>query len=138
MTLEQIQIKSELSELRKLRKFAEDFYQDVVDETELYRILLVLEEAVSNIILHGYKNFEDGIIQIELGYSEKEILICIKDSAPFFDGNQLQLNLQGISKNLHSGLGIFIMRKIMKVEYKPREGGGNCLYMKRINYSKKK
>lgn len=139
MNSKQIQIKSELSELRKLRKLAENFYQNIVDEIELDRILLALEEAVSNVILHGYKNFEDGNIQVELSYSDKEILICVKDEAPFFDGNKIKLKKEEISQNLsHSGLGIFLMKKIMNIQYQPKEGGGTCLYMRRINYSKKK
>ncbi len=134
----QIEIKSQLSELRKLRKYTEDFYKDIVDEIELDRILLAIEEAVSNVILHGYKNLDDEIIQVELGYSDTEIVICIKDNAPFFDGNKIKLDPKEILQNASFGLGIFLMKKIMNIQYEPNQGGGNCLYMKKINYLKKK
>lgn len=133
-----IQIKSQLSELRKLRKLTEDFYKNVLDEVELDRVLLAIEEAVSNVILHGYKNDEEGLIEIELSYSENEILICIQDRAPFFDGNKLKLDMKEMSHSPFTGLGIHLMRKIMQIHYAPRQGGGNTLIMKKKNYSKKK
>lgn len=132
------QIYSNLSELRKLRKFAEDFYKEIVDDIELDRILLALEEAVSNVILHGYKNFEEGLIDVELSYDEKEISICVKDNANFFDGNKLKLEMDKMSQTPFTGLGIFLMKKLMNIEYKPRKEGGTVLYMKKINYLKKK
>ncbi|MCX7999421.1 MAG: ATP-binding protein [Leptospiraceae bacterium] len=138
MSSTNIQIKSQLSELRKLRKFTEDFYKNILEEVELDRVLLAIEEAVSNVILHGYKNNEEGLIEVTLSYSENEISICILDRAPFFNRNDLKLDLKEMPSTPFGGLGIHLMKKIMQIDYAPRVGGGNILIMKKTNYFKKK
>ena len=46
---------------------------------ELYDIKMAVSEAVTNAIIHGYEDKEDGIVAIKCGYQDKVIDITIID-----------------------------------------------------------
>lgn len=91
-------------------------------------VQLATEEAVVNIISHGY-NRESGIIEVFCRVSEDAVTICIRDEAPEF--NPLDLPSPDIDADLLDrrigGLGVHLIRSLMDdVRYK-YTGSGNCL-----------
>jgi anti-sigma regulatory factor (Ser/Thr protein kinase) len=131
------QFPSQLEELRKIREFIRQFFLYRVDEINLDRIILAIDEGISNVILHGYKLRRDKEIELELGYDENEVYAIISDRAPLFNDKDRVFNLRDFVKNPKSGLGLYLMHRIMEVEYTPREGGGNHLILrKKLPYQK--
>ncbi len=109
-----IRIKSELSELNPLREEIEKILS-FLDILELNRIVLAIDEVVSNIIEHGYKFDSKNIIEINLTINnEQDLLIEILDNAPYFNPLiQTKINLESYpEEGKHRGLGLILVQYI--------------------------
>lgn len=75
---------------------------------------LAVEEAITNIIVHGYKR-PDGEIEIACHRMSDAIEIRIADSAPPFDPLSLpEPDLDStVSERRIGGLGIYLIRQVM-------------------------
>jgi anti-sigma regulatory factor (Ser/Thr protein kinase) len=105
-------------------------------------IMLALDEAVTNVMRHGYQGRADGPIWISFIPLEKNagaapdanrfccggFRIVIEDEARQVDPGSIQgRDLEDVRPG---GLGVHIIRKIMdQVEYSPRPAGGMRLVM---------
>jgi len=86
---------------------------------------LCLEEALSNIVRHGYKTNEDQSIVVEFRHTEKELTFTIVDSAPHFrPGTDAAIEPSSLEELQPGGLGIPLMRKFADfVKWEPLEKG---------------
>lgn len=107
-------------------------------------IELVAEEALVNVIVHGYKDTAGGDIRIVIeDLQDPGIRITIKDRGkPFDPSTYLADNSFHIPKNLNDsnadvgGWGLFLIYKMMdSVEYK-RDGDDNVLVLAKTVQSK--
>ncbi len=132
-----IVLKSELSELDRIRNIIEDklHFIELIDRN---RIVLVIDEIISNIIEHGYKLDPNNIIEIEVEVlNQEKIIIKIYDNAPHFDlskipnPNLIEHSTEGKAR----GLGLFLVRSIVdEIQYKPKYPQGNInILIKKIN-----
>lgn len=101
---------------------------------EVNRIVLAVDEAVANIIEHAYEadSMGEAEIGIHLHADEDRFAVCVSDTGRTFDPAQIMpLNMaEHVRKGHKSGLGIFLMRKIMdEVSYRFAESGRNELRM---------
>jgi serine/threonine-protein kinase RsbW len=124
-----------LENLSVLRSEIEAFIGSTIDNKTKNRIILCLDEAVSNIIEHGFPNGEQSKIELEMKQNELEIIFILEDSGIEF--NPLERKQVDVDEHLElgqdGGMGIFIFQKIMSIEYAKRTGGGNRLTLKK-NY----
>ncbi|MDG2095299.1 MAG: ATP-binding protein [Phycisphaerales bacterium] len=103
-----------------------------LDHHQSARICLAVDEAICNVIRHGYDNSPDGRITLQLTRLEEEkseLLIEVLDRAKHADLDTIR------SRNLDDvrpgGLGVHIINEIMEtVEYSHRDGGGMKLSMR--------
>ena len=113
---ELIAIPAQMSYLSQVRDFIEHIgrkykYSDKVANS----FKLVIEEACTNIIRHGYRDIKGGEITLKAIIRRQSLTIVIIDQGISFDPRQaatpdLQKYIQ-IGKK--GGLGIFMMRKLM-------------------------
>jgi serine/threonine-protein kinase RsbW len=100
-----------------------------MDEDFLYELVLAVEEAVTNIILHGYEG-GSGVITILIQPNDGSVEIVLQDDAPPFDPTRVpapRLDLPLDERPL-GGLGIYIMRKHSdEVKYQRTPSGLNEL-----------
>jgi sigma-B regulation protein RsbU (phosphoserine phosphatase) len=91
-------------------------------------VVLAIDEACQNIIVHGYKGQRRGQIDIMLCRHEDGLLAEIRDTAPRVDPKKI---VHRALNDLKPGkLGTYFMSKIMdQLEYLPAPGGGNLLRM---------
>jgi serine/threonine-protein kinase RsbW len=127
----EITIKSDSTEIPAVSASLEEvmhahgFSTDDILDTQL-----AVEEAITNIINHGYKNAIGEIIiscRINLYLAE----IRIRDNAQRFDPLSLpEPNLEGtIQDRKIGGLGVFLIRQVMdEISYR-YENGQNILVM---------
>lgn len=97
------------------------------------KIVLAIDEAVSNIIEHGYGPEEIGAITIEATCSPERIQVVIRDDAKLFNPETVGLLdlKQHFSQGSKRGLGIFLMRQIMdEVKYRFKEGKNELMLVK--------
>jgi len=89
---------------------------------------LAVEEAITNIIVHGYKR-PDGEIQVICSGMSDAIEIRIVDSAPPFDPLSLpEPDLSStVSERRIGGLGIYLIRRVMDGFLYRYEDGKNIL-----------
>lgn len=98
------------------------------DKKALRNIELAVEEAVVNVINHGYKN-GPGKIQIHVHLFAGHVEIEIADTGPPF--NPLEYSGE-IDRSQIGGLGIHMMKQCVdSVEYQ-RIGNRNLLILKKI------
>ncbi len=128
-------IKSDLAQLpvllEKLSCFMEDlgFSPDEIGDAEL-----ALDEAVTNIIEHGYRG-KIGEITLRCMGSPGSITIIVEDTAPKFDPLSVPPPLLGddIEERQIGGLGVMLIRGVMDAcRYEYRDGK-NILVMEKIH-----
>ena len=66
--------------LKKIRDFVRG-YIDKREELESYKdeIVLAIDEACQNVILHAYKDRGDGDVAVKLSFQNKEFIVSIED-----------------------------------------------------------
>ena len=114
-----------------------DFVVEVVASSafpkiDMGRIVLAVDEAVTNIIEHAYTSSREGEvdIQLELQANATKFEAVIHDSGIHFDPTDIPSpNMDDhVAAAKKKGLGIFLMRQIMDiVEYEFEEGVVNRL-----------
>ena len=117
-------LKNEISEISKLATFIDEVGEEMSLSPELiFNLNLVLEEAVSNVILYAYPKEEHQEISLSAQ------IFVLTDSGKEFDPTlapDADITLSAEERQI-GGLGIFLIRQIMNtVEYQ-RINGQNVL-----------
>jgi serine/threonine-protein kinase RsbW len=102
-------------------------------EEDILDTQLAVEEAVTNIILHGYRD-GGGEILIQCRASRGIVEIQLEDRAPPFNPLSLpEPDLDGdIEARQIGGLGIFLVRRVMdEILYRFEEGKNILVLIKR-------
>lgn len=126
-----LSIPARLSELCTVREAVQDFIGPDLGENEAGRVILAIDEAVSNIIIHGYKCDENQKVDIDMESGPDSFTFVISDTAPEY--NPLSSAPPDIGtyheNGLSSGLGVDVYRRVMKVQYIRDTEGGNRLIL---------
>ena len=98
------------------------------------KIVLAVDEAVSNIMRHAYEDFSKGTrtIIIEFEADDKKVTFRLRDSGREFDPTGVSDPdiLEHVKQGRRYGLGLFLMRRIMdEVKFVFRAGIENMLTM---------
>ena len=114
-----------LQELRQLvRRNCQQIHasQDCTDS-----LVMAVNEAVANIISHGYKDRDDGQVELTMSHDQQEVQISLRDQAPHVDLASLQG--RDPAEVRPGGLGLFFIRQLMdRVEHPvPPDGQGNVI-----------
>ena len=101
---------------------------------DLNRIVLAVDEAVANIIEHGYSNSaqSEADIEVKLYADNERFEVSILDFGQSFDPNEMNTPdmAEHVRQGKKSGLGIYLMRKIMdQIDYRFEGTGRNELIM---------
>jgi len=116
--------------LEKMRSFiAETGLSLCAGDDCLECLVHAVDEAASNIIIHGYKG-GPGEIEITVSREGDYLVVCMRDQAPHFNpANYPMPNLTlPLKKRPLGGLGIYFMRHFTdKMNYRVNEQGENEL-----------
>ena len=103
-----------------------------LSDVEVYAVQLAVDEAVTNIIEHGYGQECPSRIDVTCEFLNDGLKVVIYDDAEPFDPSlvpepEINVSLDDIKPR---GLGIFLMRKMMdEVTYESSTAMGNTLTM---------
>ena len=116
--------------LEDIRNFVERVAQQLhVPEMAIGDIVQAVDEAATNIVLHGYAGRE-GIVEVEVERQDDLLVLRLRDWAPQYDPTTAQspnLNL-GLEQRRPGGLGIYLIRLLMdRIEYRNTPEGCNEL-----------
>lgn len=119
-------LQNEIPEISKLTLFIDELGEELGLSPELvFNLNLVLEEAVSNIILYAYPKGEHENISLTAKKTENQLLFVLTDTGKEFDPTLMpdaDVNLAAEDRQI-GGLGIFLIRQIMnEVEYQRIDG----------------
>jgi len=119
-------LQNEIAEISKLALFIEELGEEFGLSSELvFNLNLVLEEAVSNVILYAYPKEEHQTISLAAQKNDNQLIFVLTDSGKEFDPTlapDADITLSAEDRPI-GGLGIFLIRQIMnKVEYQRIEG----------------
>ena len=98
-----------------------------VCESTLADLRLVVDEAVTNVVIHGYGDL-GGKIEINMEEQGNSVIIRIRDRAETFDPSHVgapQLDT-ALKDRPFGGMGIFLIKQMTdEAEFLPLAGGGN-------------
>lgn len=119
-----LEIKRRITDICKRNKFS---YRD------LNNIIIVIDEACSNIIKHSYRDMQTGDIITEIKVTNRGIYITLIDKGRSFDWDKFKipdLNYY-VSIGKKGGLGVWIIRKLTdRSSYKVTSRGNELTLVK--------
>ncbi|MCE0523615.1 MAG: ATP-binding protein [Methylacidiphilales bacterium] len=126
-------ITNELHELESLMNASTNFLEDrEVDAQAVYRMNLGLEEMITNIIKHGYDDYDSHKIQVTIEALDDEIAAIIEDDGHEF--NPLEWVKKDGPPTLDTGklggLGIGLIKKMFEHVGYRRDNGRNILELR--------
>jgi anti-sigma regulatory factor (Ser/Thr protein kinase) len=124
----QWKIKSDPANLRAVRVELEEFAGRAgADEAAIHSIGLCVNEALANVIRHGYGGRHDQPVEITADSTAGEIRVAIRDWAAPIDPSKLPTAPK--DPLVPGGLGLLCMRRMMDdVQFIP-QSDGNLLTM---------
>jgi serine/threonine-protein kinase RsbW len=115
------------------RTFVEDACRRVgADDSVCFDLKLAVDEACSNLVVHGYQGQDPGPIGVAFAHEGDEIVITITDHAPPFHPDDAPLpNLDApASERRPGGLGWHMIKRLVdRLEYESDAVKGNRLKM---------
>jgi serine/threonine-protein kinase RsbW len=123
-------VNASLDNLQKVRQYIEKASNRLgVSQKALGDLLLVVDEAVTNVIIHGYGDSE-GVVKLHMEAEDDSVIISIRDQAKDFDASMVSApELDTALKDRpFGGMGIFLIRKMTdEAEFLSLPDGGNEL-----------
>jgi anti-sigma regulatory factor (Ser/Thr protein kinase) len=128
-----VRLRNDLSEIQRLNQIVGEFAVQHNLAAELtFRVNLVLEEIVANVISYGYDDRLEHDISVRLSWQDPRIELEVKDDGrPFnpLDAPQPEIESPLVEKPV-GGLGIHLVRRMVDhLEYR-REGDKNCFVLR--------
>jgi serine/threonine-protein kinase RsbW len=121
---------AELKNLAALRRFVEERMVGLgVDPEAIPGLVLAVDEAATNIIVHGYRN-RGGVIEVEVQLEEGDLVLRLRDQAPPFDPTSVSPPdlTRPLEERSPGGLGIYLIRQAVdEISYRVAPEGGNEL-----------
>ena len=129
---ERLIITNDLKYLSGVRNFISQLVDQAKVDIDRNKLILAIDEAVTNIIEHGYDPGTHGKIEIEIEILSDKFITTIRDEGRFFNpSSKADANvLNHVKYGKKKGLGIFIIRQVMdEIRYKHKEGSFNELIL---------
>jgi anti-sigma regulatory factor (Ser/Thr protein kinase) len=127
-------LRSTITEIERLsREFGQFADRHGLAHEVRFSMNVALEEVVTNIISHGYKDRDDQLIVVEVVVTPGELTAWVEDEAPAF--NPLELLPPDVTAPLEQrrpgGLGIHIAKKLMDRLHYTHSNGKNRLELRK-------
>jgi len=125
-----LSVEAKLENLHEVRDYVDRAGASFgVDSAVLADLRLAVDEAVSNVILHGYDG-RAGQVELHMERDDDAIIIRIRDQAESFDASHVnapQLDTS-LAERPFGGMGLFLIRKLTdEAEFLSLPGGRNEL-----------
>lgn len=131
-----LEITSDMQNLAVVSDFILDIAkQSNLDDKTTDHLQMALDEAVTNVMEHGYAGRSDGIIKIDCRVDKRSVQIEIRDQGEPFDPDQIKEPdvTSPLSERAIGGLGVFFMRKLMdQVEFSRDRRGNRTRMVKQL------
>jgi len=131
-----LRVEARLENLHEVRDYIERTGRRLgARDDVLGDLRLVVDEAVTNIVLHGYQD-RGGPIDLHMEKDGDAIVVRIRDRAPAFNAEDVEephLD-QALEDRPYGGMGIFLIRRMTdEAKFSSLPGGGNELKLVKRN-----
>jgi len=131
-----LRLASRLSELPRLAvEVARLGREHGLPEEVVSDLTLALEEAVSNVIRHGYGDRPDGLISVTFRATGESIVVTVEDAAVGFDPlkhPEPDLSVP-VEARPAGGMGVYLIKRLMdEVDYRVYDGRNVLTLTKRL------
>jgi len=120
----------------EIRAFLNRYFKDTgLTEPEVNQLILAIDEAIANAIIHGNQSDATKSISMDIDFSEKRIVIEIGDIGLFDESlrkEKVSKELKDIIKEKQKGgLGLKLIYSIMDiVTFYTKDGKSYCMMVK--------
>ncbi|HEY7168879.1 MAG TPA: SpoIIE family protein phosphatase [Candidatus Binatia bacterium] len=133
----ELQIRSDLKELRRAREFVRLFCHDLselLDEATVAKLELAVNEAASNIMKHAYQGRADQLIDIDAEALPTQVSVRLHHLGDPFDPSTI--SPPALDGSQESGFGIYLIsQSVDAVRYYRDERGKNCIALTKLRPS---
>lgn len=128
-----LSVKACLDNLQTIRSYIDEVGARLgVTDAVLGDLRLVVDEAVTNVVVHGYGDDSHGVVEVHMQADGDAVIIKIRDRARHFDPEDVgapQLDT-ALKDRPFGGMGIFLIRQMTdEAEFRTLPGGGNEIYL---------
>jgi serine/threonine-protein kinase RsbW len=131
-----LRINADLKDLAAIRRFVEDAAKCEHGDTKAIQdMLIAVNEAVTNVLVHGYCG-QTGMIEVEVLYDNHNLMVRLHDKAPLFDPTSVPSPkiTPSLDQPFSGGMGIHMMRQLTdKIIYMRTADGRNELTLIKEN-----
>ena len=126
-----VELDAQLNNLSVARQFIREQCEirGIVDRALVDGLMLAVDEAMTNIIVHGYQK-APGSVELAVQCQGEALTIWLRDQAPLFDPTTVpspDLSIPIIERAL-GGMGIHLIRQsVDEIDHFPLPSGGNEL-----------
>ena len=135
METRKIVLCNRIEEISRMASFLEGIGEEFsLSVEDSFNIHLAMEEAVTNVIMYAYPKGEEHDFTLSVRHIDDRLIFKLIDSGEEFDPTvqpDADVSLS-LDKRPIGGLGIFLIRKIMKTVKYRRVDGKNVLTMVKI------
>jgi serine/threonine-protein kinase RsbW len=127
-----LKVVADLGQLSKIREFVSESATELgVDAAAFDDLRLAVDEAVTNILTHGYAG--SGDIELELSADGSDLIVRLRDQAPPFDPTLLAPTDPGPAEEREKpgGFGLFLIKSAMNdLRYRNLDNGNELTMIK--------
>ena len=130
--MESLTVPAALTSLERVHQFIIDATaQAGLDDHAAWQVQLAVDEAVTNIMQHGYDSGHGGMIELNWQVVRDELLITLRDHGRRFDPDSVPTPdvSSPLEERQSGGLGLFLMNKLMDEVSFASDTTGNLLTM---------
>lgn len=109
-----------------------DFIGNGLSEIDRSRTVLAVDEALANVIEHGYAGSE-GEITVRMSEDDTSFTIVIEDGAPPFNPlSRAPIDIDAkLDEGADGGMGVEVLRRLTEARYEQTDKGGNRLILRK-------
>lgn len=126
----ELSVEADLGNLKKVRSFISETGKSLgANEDSVGDMCLVVDEAVTNVILHGYDG-HNGTVEVVVESESDALVITIRDQAKAFNPNEVEAPHleESLIERDYGGMGVYLINKLTdEAEFRQLPGGGNEL-----------
>jgi serine/threonine-protein kinase RsbW len=131
-----LRLPAKLENLTAIRRFVDETAAGLgIDRATVADIVLAVDEAASNVVLHGYRG-QPGSLEVEVKRGRNALVICLRDEAPPFDPTTVPAPdlAAPLEQQAVDGMGMHLIRQIMDsvIHRTSPQGGNELLLVKRL------
>jgi len=126
-----LELEAKLESIPALLRFVESACLDLgLDDSATYDLKLAVEEACTNVIVHGYGPDRTGTITVRVVDDDGQVVVVVRDEAPSFSPHQIPAPdlSTAVEEREPGGLGWHLIRQVIdETQYAQDESGANLL-----------